>query len=99
VGVPVRQDAAVAQLEKFPVVIDIALQPQSLEDIDILLGILVAALVVHVTGPEPHLCVFLLLPAGHQVDPETALGNVVNRRGAARRAVMAGCTVGKATEP
>src|SRR5207249_2098224 len=80
-----RQDAAVPQMEKLPLVIHIALRPQELEDVDILAGILVAALVVRLARPEPHLRVFVLLPAGHQVDPETALGDVVDRRSPTRR--------------
>ena len=79
-----RQDAAVAQVEKLPLVIHIALRPQELEDVDILAGILVAALVVHIAGPEPHLRVFVLLPPGHEVNPEAALGDVVDRRSPAR---------------
>ena len=79
-----RQDAAVAQVEKLPLVIHVALRPQQLEDVDILAGILVAALVVHIAGPEPHLLVFVLLPPGHQVDPKAALRDVVDRGAPAR---------------
>ena len=57
-----RQDAAVVQMKELSLVIHIALRPQELEDVDILAGILIAALVVFIAGPEPHLCVFVLLP-------------------------------------
>jgi hypothetical protein len=78
-----REDAAVAQAEKLPFIIHVALCPQELENVDILPGILVAVLIVFIAGPQPHLFVFILLPPRHEVDPEAALGDVVDRRGPA----------------
>ena len=57
-----RQDTAVAQVEKLAIVVHVALRPQQLEDVHILPRIVIAALVVHIAGPEPHLLVFVLLP-------------------------------------
>ena len=81
-GVPDAAGCGSRAAGKLPVVIDTALHHSRLRMSTYFLGILVAALVVHVTGPEPHLHVFLLLPAGHQVDPETTLGyDQSSRRG------------------
>lgn len=78
------QDTAVAQLEKLPLIIHVTLRPEKLQNMDILAGTVVAALIVLIAGRQPHLRVFILLPPGHQIDPEAALGDMVDRRASAR---------------
>jgi hypothetical protein len=77
-AVRVRQEVTGMGVEKLPLILYIALGPEELPDVDLLLGILVTALVMPIARPKPHwfLC---RLPPEHQIDPEAAPGDVIDR--------------------
>ena len=72
-----RQAHAVLKLEVASVEGHAAFIPQPTQDLDIFRGIAVAISEIGVAGPQPHLRVLKLVPAGHDVHDETAVADVV----------------------
>ena len=79
-----RADAAIFHLEVLALEVAMTGSPQIAQHLSVLAEVLVTVAEEFVARPHAHLAVLGLLPAGHQIHPEAAIGNRVDGRGHAR---------------